>query len=256
MSNLNITAVLADVHANSWALEAVLEDIARRTVTRVVNLGDLLYGPLNPAGTRELVRRHPMQHVAGNMDRYIVETSAADTVPTIPLSNPTMRFVVDALGPEAVVWLGQLPSTTIMAPGIFLCHGTPSADNQPLLERITAAGVELKSNAELEAETQQVPGQIILCAHTHVGRHVVLSNGRTIINPGSVGLPAYEDEVPFPHRMQSYSPHAKYCLLTMAGVELLAVEHVSVAYDWHTAAQQAERNGRPDWAASLRSGRA
>lgn len=255
MSNLTITAVLADVHANSWALQAVLEDISRRTVTGVVNLGDLFYGPLDPAGTLELVRHHPMQHVAGNMDRYIVET-AADTVPTIPLSNLTMRFVVDALEPEAVGWLGQLPPTTIIAPGIFLCHGTSSADDQPLLERITAAGVELKSNAELEAETQQVPGQIILCAHTHVGRHVRLSNGRTIINPGSVGLPAYEDEAPFPHRMQSYSPHAKYCLLTMAGAELLAVEHVSVAYDWHTAAQQAERNGRPDWAASLRTGRA
>jgi len=38
-------AVLADIHGNCLALEAVLEDIARRNIGRIVHLGDCLYFP-------------------------------------------------------------------------------------------------------------------------------------------------------------------------------------------------------------------
>jgi hypothetical protein len=44
-------AVLADIHGNRWALEAVLADIRGRGIRAMVNLGDSLYGPLDPAGT-------------------------------------------------------------------------------------------------------------------------------------------------------------------------------------------------------------
>ncbi len=39
-------AVISDIHGNRWALEAVLEDINRRGIKRIANLGDCLYGPL------------------------------------------------------------------------------------------------------------------------------------------------------------------------------------------------------------------
>jgi predicted phosphodiesterase len=42
-------AVIADVHGNRWALEAVLDDIARRGIRDIVNAGDHLSGPLDPA---------------------------------------------------------------------------------------------------------------------------------------------------------------------------------------------------------------
>jgi predicted phosphodiesterase len=40
-------AVIADIHGNRWALEAVLQDIDRRGIQQIVNLGDHLTGPLN-----------------------------------------------------------------------------------------------------------------------------------------------------------------------------------------------------------------
>ena len=49
---MNRIAVLSDIHGNRWALEAVLEDIERNPVDAVLNLGDVLYGPLDPGGTR------------------------------------------------------------------------------------------------------------------------------------------------------------------------------------------------------------
>jgi predicted phosphodiesterase len=41
-------AIIADIHGNLPALEAVLADIEHRTVDRVINLGDCVSGPLWP----------------------------------------------------------------------------------------------------------------------------------------------------------------------------------------------------------------
>lgn len=46
-------AVISDIHGNSFALEAVKVDIERRRVDRVVNVGDSVFGPLDPAGTAD-----------------------------------------------------------------------------------------------------------------------------------------------------------------------------------------------------------
>ena len=44
-------AVISDIHANVWALEAVLNDIERHSVDAILQLGDVLYGPLAPQAT-------------------------------------------------------------------------------------------------------------------------------------------------------------------------------------------------------------
>lgn len=48
-------AVIADVHGNDLALEAVLEDIARHHVDDVLMLGDHVSGPLNAARSADLL---------------------------------------------------------------------------------------------------------------------------------------------------------------------------------------------------------
>ena len=48
-------AVIADIHGNVLALEAVLADIGARRVNQTVNLGDIVSGPLWPRETMELL---------------------------------------------------------------------------------------------------------------------------------------------------------------------------------------------------------
>ena len=69
-------AVIADVHGNAWALEAVLADIAHRGVKTIVNLGDNANGPLDPARSVELLRGCGAMHVRGNGDRMTAEGGA------------------------------------------------------------------------------------------------------------------------------------------------------------------------------------
>src|SRR5262252_8457895 len=72
-------AALSDIHGNSWALEAVLADIPNRGLSTVVNLGDHLYGPLDPLGTAERLMSLKWPCLRGNCDRLLLESGPAST---------------------------------------------------------------------------------------------------------------------------------------------------------------------------------
>ncbi len=64
-------AVIADIHGNDLALQAVLADIAGQGVDDIVNLGDCFSGPLEPgkvAGAAD--GAETFRPCAGNHDRY------------------------------------------------------------------------------------------------------------------------------------------------------------------------------------------
>ena len=66
-------AIISDVHGNSHALQAVLKDLERRKVEMIINLGDSVYGPLDPLGTIEILMKNEMVHIKGNCDRMLWE---------------------------------------------------------------------------------------------------------------------------------------------------------------------------------------
>jgi predicted phosphodiesterase len=239
-------AVVADVHGNRWALEAVLRDIDRRGVQRIVNLGDHLTGPLDPAGTADLLIERGMLSICGNDDRVLFS-------PPEQLSA-SQRYTRERLSPAILSWLRALPDTAVIDDEFFLCHGD-LFDSPYLLEQVEASGVALRSTAAIQASVVTIVQSVVLSGHSHVPRTVALPEGKLIVNPGSVGLPAYTMEIPFPYAMESGSPHARYALLRKAS-DSWQVEHVQVPYDWEHAARVARENQRPDWAEWLSAGRA
>ena len=58
-----------------------------------------------------------------------------------------------------------------------------------------------------------------------------------------------------PHGMESGTPHARYSIVSKSKAGWW-IENIAVPYDWETAANTAQKNGRPDWAGWLRMGRA
>ncbi len=241
---------IADIHGNRWALEAVLEDIDRRGIQQIVNLGDHLTGPLDPVGTAELLLGRSMVSICGNDDRVLFS-------PEERLSA-SQRYTREHLTPHQLDWLRALPATAVFADEIFVCHGD-LFDSPHLLEQVTNAGVFLRSSPDIEASVADIAQPVILCGHSHVPRTVALPSGKLIINPGSVGLPAYTEstveEVPVFHSMESGSPHARYAILHRMRNEW-QVEHIQVPYDWNHAAHVAQDNQRSDWAEWISTGRA
>jgi predicted phosphodiesterase len=242
-------AAISDVHGNLWALEAVLRDIRRRGADRVLNLGDSLFGPLAPRETALLLREAGILSIRGNRDRILSERADGN-----PGSLMT-AFVRSELGDAECRWLLGLPPTEVIEPDVFLCHGSILSDEVYLFERVSRFRVRLRSEAELSRRTLDIRQSLILCGHSHVFRARALSGGKTIVNPGSVGLPVCRHTRPFPHTMAAGSPHARYALI-QADKKEYRVLPVQVEYCWDRAAAAALAGGRPDWAVWLRWGRA
>jgi len=80
-----------------------------------------------------------------------------------------------------------------------------------------------------------------------------LADGQTVFNPGSVGLPAYDDDHPTWHFMQAESQHARYGLVER-GPAGWNFSFRALRYDWEAAAALAVSRGRRDWAHALSSG--
>ncbi len=66
-------AILADIHGNVLALEAVLTDLEHRRVDEVVNLRDCVSGPLWPRETAQLLMGLDWRTVRGNHDRWVTD---------------------------------------------------------------------------------------------------------------------------------------------------------------------------------------
>jgi predicted phosphodiesterase len=243
MSETAPLAVLADIHGNTAALKAVLAHARERGLIRFVNLGDTFYGPLDPAGTWAVLKALPMPTVLGNQDRILLDDAP----------SPAAGAVRERLGPDALAWLRALPKTLRLEPGVLLCHGTPKDDAAYLLEDATTGRpVPRDAQAVLADLLPEAEGcTLVLAGHSHHAG-LAAAGGITVVNPGSVGLPAYDADEP-PHVMASGSPRAAYAVVSRTA-EGWDAELVEVDYDWESAADLALKNGREDWARWLSTG--
>ncbi len=242
------TAVLSDIHGNRWALEVVLSDIRKRGIDKLINLGDTVYGPLDPEATACLLMALdiPSTTIWGNEDRVLFESNADTT------THSSLEFTRSELSAASLDWLRQFSPRDAIE-DVLLVHGTPEDDEEYLLEKVDTRGSSRRRPEEVGSFLRDVMTRLVLCGHSHLARCVQVQGGPLVVNPGSVGLPAYSDDDPYPHVMEAGSPHTRYALVESvhAGWN---IELVALAYDWDTAAQTADRHGRPDWAFSLRTG--
>ena len=240
-------AIISDIHGNIAALEAVLADIARRKVATIVNLGDALSGPFDAAATANRLMALDLVTVRGNHDRQLYDT---------PVDKMGLweRWAIDELSPQHLEWVKGFPQTAEVG-GILLCHGTPGNDAENWLDhRGCNARLVARDLSEVEAHTTGVAHRLIACGHTHEPRIVRLSDGRMIVNPGSVGCPAYLDTRMTPNFIhQTGAPDARYAIVEERGGQWSA-DLIAVPYDASGMAALARAKGADSWAQAVTTG--
>ena len=190
-------AALYDIHGNLPALEAVLEDIARAGVDRIVVGGDLVPGPM-PRETFDLLLNlaTPVQFIYGNGELMVLAQIAArdsgrvtywGTTSGQPLPEPLQEVArwtgrqLDAKHAQMMrSWPGTLELEVPDMGHVLFCHGTPRSE----LEVFT----RLTPEDRLLPVFEGLAGTLVVCGHTHMqfDRRI----GRTrVVNAGSVGMP-------------------------------------------------------------------
>ena len=239
-------AVIADIHGNMPALEAVLADIQRRGVDRTINLGDSVSGSLWPREVCDLLMASSSLVIRGNHDRWVSGPDPASM-------GPSDRYAHSNLGADHRHWLGALPTSVDTEHGILACHGTPTDDDQYLIEEVSDCRLVRAPLSVIQERLGDVAARVVLCGHSHQPHVIQLPNGPLVLNPGSVGCPAYDDPGADPHVSESGSQCARYAVVSIAEHSVSA-DGIALAYDWKAASAQAEKNDRPEWAYGLRTG--
>ena len=150
-----------------------------------------------------------------------------------------------------------MPKTIQLAGGdVFACHASPAGgDLDYLLEDVSSGQPVLASENAIRSRLEGIgPATLVLCGHTHMPR-VVRIGPVLVVNPGSIGMPAYTDNHEVPHAIETGAPHARYAVVTR-GPRGWSAELRAVAYDWDRAARQADANGSPTVARWTATGRA
>jgi predicted phosphodiesterase len=240
-------AVIADIHGNLLALEAVLADLSREKPDLVVDLGDCVSGPLWPRETIERLADLKALTVRGNHDRQ-VSTLAAQEM------GASDRYAYEELEPGQLEHLKALPASVRVTPDILAFHARPDRDDLYLIDTIAEGRLARADLDDIGERLGEATARIVLCGHSHRPDAVRLRNGSLIVNPGSVGCPAYDDPSPPAHVSESGTPHARYAIIDIRSNAEISIVFKALDYRHETAARRAEGNGRPEWAHALRTG--
>jgi predicted phosphodiesterase len=241
-----IFAAFADVHGNSAALRAVLDDIDRQGITRIVNLGDSLSGPMDPAGTADLLMARDLPTVSGNHDRALIDRP----VDQMPLWE---AWAHPHLTDAHLAWVTSLPAT-LSWNGVFLCHATPGDDTTNWLDlRGPDQRMKMAGRDHVAALLGEVSEALVLCAHTHIPRAVRIG-GQLIVNPGSVGCPAYlDDRFTTPFIAETGMGDARYAVFERLGNDWVTSLR-SVPYDAYEMIARIRALGAESWVEAVETG--
>ncbi len=234
--------IISDIHSNIFALDAVLAELGRLGVDRLICNGDVAWGLVAPAQAVDRVRELDIPCVIGNTDEFPVHAERFHGHADL---EPTWQWVVNDLGQERIRWLARLPLRRTDLDGRLLqFHGAPT-NNQDLFFHRSLNPAAERAPQEMESLLAAYPEPIVTFGHSH-WPSVSRLGPRLLINPGSVS-----------HQIHTGDPRARFAILEGIGDNWTAILY-AIDYDAERAAQAAEALGLPQSpgaAYQLRNGR-
>lgn len=231
-------AILADIHGNYRALEAVLADIGQNSVDRIVSLGDNIgYGP-EPEPVVRSLRGYRVQSVMGNHELALISRSYYHRLHAN--ARQSLDLTRSLLSPDSLRWLEALPPVRCCHGARFV-HGSPPQSmtvylHNPTDSRLLRLFASFEERYCFAGHTHafgwyELTGSVIKRRRVRLERKTIDRERRYLILPGSVGQP--RDPLGW---------RAKYLLWDQAAatMEIRAVE-----YDVQTTMHLIKERGFP-----------
>lgn len=235
-------ALIADIHGNLPALDAVLAEIRREGVDRIVCLGDVSLGP-QPVATLERVRSLGCPVIMGNWDAWFVQGMPQFDGRLGQVLGDLRAWSVEQYSSEHHEYVtGFAPTLEVPLPdgGTLLAfHGSPRSFEDMILATTP--------DQELEQMLAGRAALVLAGGHTHF--QLFRRFGESVfLNPGSVGLPFRRPQ----RGIMEIAPWAEYGLVHQDGGRL-SIELRRTAFDLDGFLRTMHESGMPhaDWWAGL-----
>jgi predicted phosphodiesterase len=230
--------LISDIHGNLLALEAVLAELEREELDRLVCLGDVVAGPrANEALAR--IRDLGCPVIMGNWDAWSVDGMPKPTTPVEEKLYGIGAYWAERLGDDDRDFIrGFVPRVEVeidSGPTVLCFHGSPNSFDDWI--------VATTPEDEVAAMLVGFRAPVLVGGHTHL-QMVRRYEDTLFVNPGSVGLP-FELWSPEDVRI---APRAEYAILT-SGDGRLAVDLRRTTYDVEAHLRGGMESGMPfaDW---------
>jgi putative phosphoesterase len=182
---LQHVAVLCDIHSNLPALDAVLEEVRREAVERIVIGGDVLLGPM-PIETLARLRDLDVavDYIHGNCEREVLDQRRG-IESKVPVGPPreAVQWTAGKLDAKQEQFIAGWPLTTRLTVDgvgdVLFCHATPRNDTEIFTIRTP--------EERLLPVFEGVDAALVVCGHTHMQFDRTVGRTR-VVNAGSVGM--------------------------------------------------------------------
>ena len=183
-------AIMADIHGNHIALEACVEKARKCRAEEFLFLGDYLGELAYPEKTicllEQIRKEFPCTFIRGNKEDYWIDHQKGLHPDWIweagSSSTGILQYVYARLDDSRIRWFEQMPIVKVMMypglPAFVICHGSPWKVNESMRE----------DHSYIDGLTRKLETELTVCGHFHIQSRYT-RNGRTVINPGSVGVP-------------------------------------------------------------------
>jgi predicted phosphodiesterase len=183
-------AVLADIHGNLTALEAVVADLQRVTPDIVYVAGDFQNRGPNPFEVTRFVASQGWRLLRGNHEDYVIQQSEGESPPNLTdyYSWLPARWTA-GLTRDSVRWIRNLPiADSFHGPDgrrVTVAHGSERSNNEGFFPRTA----EAKAREMLGSP----PPALLCCGHSHLPL-IRWVDDTLLFNVGSVGFPFDGDQ--------------------------------------------------------------
>jgi putative phosphoesterase len=216
-------ALVADIHGNLAAFDAVLDALKAEPPDQIVCLGDVAATGPQPSEVLRRLRELSCPVVMGNADAELLDVAppGSETDEESRRIADIDRWCAAQLGDADRAFLASFQPTVEISLGeesrLLCCHGSPRSYDDVILATMP--------DEELEAMIAGHDAAIIAGGHTHI-RMLRAYRGREVINPGSVGL-AYQF---FPDGSVRVPPWAEFAMLSQAEAGVVRADFRRVPY--------------------------
>src|SRR5262245_52291946 len=196
-------ALISDIHANEMALLAVLDDIEKRSVDRIVCLGDVATLGPRPHAVLGILRELGCTCILGNHDEFLLDATCVAGYSRQSVIVESVEWCRRDLTRQEHDFLAGFEHTAEIAldegSRLLLFHGSPNSNTTDILSTTSPERLDEVLAGERAA--------VMAGGHTHL-QMLRQHHGSLLVNPGSVGMPFRDYREGHPPQLMAHAEYA------------------------------------------------